>query len=200
MIVWFVTIAALGIVLDRARAGGARRVRSAPRGHVLRRQRLHRLCRARRGLPGRHRRRSALCRHGPLRQQPIRLAWFALVLPALVLNYLGPGRAAAAQSRRRASVLRAGAVLGAVAAGRARHGGGDHRVAGADLRIVLDHPAGDSAWPGAAPRRRAHLGARDGADLRAAGELGADGRDRGSSSSASARRARWRRPTASPSR
>ena len=54
-------------------------------------KRLHRVRGARRRVPRRHRRRSALCRHGALRQAPIRFAWFALVLPALVLNYLGQG-------------------------------------------------------------------------------------------------------------
>ena len=91
---------------------------------------------------------------GHFGRKPIRLAWFALVLPALVLNYLGQGALLLAESRRGASVLRAGAVLGAVAADRDCHRRGHHRVAGADLRIVLDHAAGGAARPGAAPRRR----------------------------------------------
>ena len=96
---------------------------------------------------------------GHFGKQPIRLAWFALVLPALVLNYLGQGALLLIDRDGDAPVLPAGAVLGAAAAGRHRDSGGDHRVAGADLRIVLDHPAGDAARPGAASRRGAHLGA-----------------------------------------
>ena len=42
-------------------------------------------------VPRRHRRRSAVRGHGALRQTPIRLAWFCLVLPALLLNYFGQG-------------------------------------------------------------------------------------------------------------
>ena len=82
---------------------------------------------------------------GHFGKQPIRLAWFALVLPALVLNYLGQGALLLLDPKRRASVLPAGAVVGAAAAGRLCDRGGDHRVAGADLRSVLDHPPGDSA-------------------------------------------------------
>ena len=37
----------------------------------------------------RHRRRGALCRYGAFRQRPIRLAWFAIVFPSLILNYAG---------------------------------------------------------------------------------------------------------------
>ena len=51
--------------------------------------------------------------------KPIRLAWFALVLPALLLNYLGQGAMLLDQSRRgRAAVLPDGAALGAVSARR----------------------------------------------------------------------------------
>ena len=82
---------------------------------------------------------------GHFGRKPIRLAWFALVLPSLILNYLGPGRAAAARARDRPSVLPAGAVVGAAAAGRPVHRGGDHRLAGADFGFVLDYPPGDPA-------------------------------------------------------
>ena len=119
---------------------------------------------------------------GHFGRRPIRLAWFAIVLPALVLNYLGQGALMLRDPRRRAPVLRAGAVLGATAARRPGDRRGGHRVAGADLRSVLDHPPGGPARPRAAPRRGAHVGARNGADLRAAGELGADGRHRTASS------------------
>ena len=68
MVVWFVALAVLGVSVDRAPAGGARRVRSASCRRVLPRQRLHRLRRARRRVPRRHRRRSAVRRHGAFRQ------------------------------------------------------------------------------------------------------------------------------------
>ena len=114
---------------------------------------------------------------GHFGSKPIRLAWFALVLPALVLNYLGQGALLLINpdAEHPFFVLAPSwALLPLVAH---RHGGGDHRVAGADLRLVLDHAAGGAARSGAAPRRRAHLGPRDGPDLCAARQLGADGRD-----------------------
>ncbi len=42
-------------------------------------------------LPGGHRGRGALRRHGPLRHAAHPTAWFPLVLPALLLNYFGQG-------------------------------------------------------------------------------------------------------------
>ncbi len=36
-----------------------------------------------------HRRRGAVCRHGALGRFPIRIAWYAVVLPALLLSYAG---------------------------------------------------------------------------------------------------------------
>ena len=92
---------------------------------------------------------------GHFGRRPIRLAWFALVLPALVLNYFGQGALLLLDPRGGvAAVLPAGAVLGAAAAGRAGHDGGDHRVAGADLGRVLADAAGDPARLRAAPRHR----------------------------------------------
>ena len=114
---------------------------------------------------------------GHFGKHPIRVAWFALVLPALILNYLGQGALLLLEPKRRTPVLPARAVVGAAAAGRPGDGGGDHRVAGAHLRLVLDHAPGDSARPRAPARRRAHLGPGNGPDLRAAGQLGADVRD-----------------------
>ena len=55
---------------------------------------------------------------GHFGRQPIRLAWFALVLPALLLNYFGQGALLLLDPERDASVLPAGAVLGAASAGR----------------------------------------------------------------------------------
>ena len=111
---------------------------------------------------------------GHFGKQPIRLAWFAFVLPALVLNYLGQGALLLINPTVGASVLSARAVVGLAAARRALHGGGDHRVTGADLRFVLHHTPGHSAWTRTPSRRGAHVSPRDGPDLRASGELGAD--------------------------
>ena len=114
---------------------------------------------------------------GHFGKRPIRLAWFALVLPALLLNYFGQGalllRDPQAAEQPFFLLAPAWALL---SAGRPRDGRGGHRVAGAHLRRVLAHAAGRSARLLPAPRHRAHLGARDGPDLHPAGELGADGR------------------------
>ena len=108
---------------------------------------------------------------------PIRLAWFGLVLPGLVLNYFGQG----------ALVLREPAALehpfyhlvpelGALAADRAGHLRHHHRQPGGDLGRVLAHPAGGPARLPAAHDRPAHLGHRDRPGLPAARELAVDGR------------------------
>ena len=56
---------------------------------------------------------------GHFGKRPIRLAWFALVLPALLLNYFGQGALLLTQpGRGGAAVLPAGAELGPAAAGR----------------------------------------------------------------------------------
>ena len=75
---------------------------------------------------------------GHFGRQPVRIAWFVLVWPALLLNYFGQG-ALLLQRRRadRQSVLRARAAGAAAAAGRARDGRDGHRLAGDDLRRVL---------------------------------------------------------------
>ena len=183
MVLWFVTIAALGVVVDRAGAGRAGGVRPAACGDLLRDQRLHGIRGARRGVPRRHRRRSALRRHGALRQASRSASRGSrLVLPALVLNYLGQGALLLLEARRsstRSSCSRpswallplvALATAAAIIASQALISG-----------VVLDHAPGHPARTRAPPRRRAHVGARDGPDLRAAGELGADGRDAASS-------------------
>ena len=68
---------------------------------VLPPQRLARLPGAGRGGPRDHRRRGALRRHGPLRAAAHpRWPGSLVVMPALLLNYFGPGSAAAARSER----------------------------------------------------------------------------------------------------
>ena len=83
---------------------------------------------------------------GHFGRRPIRLAWFAVVLPALVLNYFGQGALLLDRSGGGAQpVLLAGAGVGAVSDGGGGDGGGGRRVAGADLRRVLADPAGGAA-------------------------------------------------------
>ena len=137
---------------------------------------------------------------GHFGKRPIRLAWFAVVLPALVLNYFGQGallldHPEAARNPFYSLVPE----LGAVPDGGDRDGGGGGGVAGADLGGVLAHPAGGAAGLLPAGHDRAHLADRDGqiyipevnrllgVGLRAAGAR------------RSSRRATWRRRTASRS-
>ena len=55
---------------------------------------------------------------GHFGKRPIRIAWFALVLPALLLNYFGQGALLLLDpTAAAAAVLPAGAAVGAVAAG-----------------------------------------------------------------------------------
>ena len=113
---------------------------------------------------------------GHFGKRPIRVAWFALVLPALLLNYFGQGALLLtnpAAAEQPFFLLAPGWALLPLVGARDRRG--DHRVAGADLRRVLADAAGDSARLLPAPRHRAHLASRDRPGLRAAGELGADG-------------------------
>ena len=56
---------------------------------------------------------------GHFGKRPIRLAWFSLVMPALVLNYFGQGAMLLAHPENaKQPVLRDGAHLGAVPADR----------------------------------------------------------------------------------
>ena len=109
---------------------------------------------------------------GHFGKRPIRLAWFGIAMPALVLNYFGQGAMLLADPAKVGNpVLRDGADLGALSADRAgdlRHG---DRLAGADHGGVLGHQAGDAARLPAAPAHRPHLGARDRPDLRAVRQL-----------------------------
>ena len=81
---------------------------------------------------------------GHFGRRPIQAAWLGLVLPALAINYLGPGRAGACQSEGdREPVLPALSRLGAAADGAAgdrrdrdRQPGGDHRRLFADRQAI----------------------------------------------------------------
>ncbi len=90
-------------------------------------------------------------------RRPIRLAWFALVLPALLLNYFGQG-ALAARATRRPHRIRSICLApdwAALSARRARDRGHGDRVAGADLGRLLAHAPGDAARLLPAPADRA---------------------------------------------
>ena len=112
--------------------------------------------------------------------KPIRLAWFAVVFPALLLNYFGQGALLLHEPRcGERSVLSDGAALGALAAGDPGDARRGRRVAGGDLRRVLADAAGRAARLSAAHPHPPHLRARDRADLHPLGQLAADAlRDR----------------------
>ena len=113
---------------------------------------------------------------GHFGKRPIRFAWFALVLPALLLNYFGQGALLLIDSTAAeqpffllapswALLPMVGlATAAAIIASQAL-------ISGA----FSHHPTGRPAWLQPADGHRPHLVAPHGADLRAAGELGADG-------------------------
>ncbi len=177
MVVWFVVIAVLGVVWIVRAAGRAHGGRSrATRSTFFREHGWHGFAVLGAVFLVVTGGEALYADMGHFGKRPIRVAWFALVLPALLLNYFGQGALLLTESGGgRAAVLPARAGVGAAAAGRPRDGGGDHRVAGAHLRRVLADAAGDPARLLPAPRHRAHVVARDRAGLRAAGQLGADG-------------------------
>ena len=90
---------------------------------------------------------------------PIRLAWFGLVLPALVLNYFGQGALLIARpAGGQEPVLPAAAGLGAVPDGRARHGGDRDRLAGDRSRARTRSPGRRSSSDSCRAWTSAHLG------------------------------------------
>ena len=98
--------------------------------------------------------------------RPIRLAWSAVVLPALVLNYAGQAALVLAGAPTADNIfyrLCAGAAAGA--AGAARDGRDHHRQPVDHHRRVLDDAAGDPARLAAAPADHADLGRGLRADL-----------------------------------
>ena len=78
---------------------------------------------------------------GHFGKRPIRVAWFVLVLPALLLNYFGQGALLLADPAAAANpfflLAPAWARLPLVGAG---HGRRDHRLAGAHLRRASRSP------------------------------------------------------------
>ena len=132
--------------------------------------------------------------------RPIRLAWFAVVMPALLLNYFGQGALLIERGGAVGEpVLRAGSRLVALPDAGARDAGHHHRLAGAHLRRLLAHA--QAVQLGYFPRVRI---------VHTSGET--EGQIYipeinwilmvaclGARASRSAARATWRPPTASPS-
>ena len=124
----------LGVMLDRARPARPRRDQSRARRALLRRATG---CTASSSSA-----RSSWCvtggealyaDMGHFGARPIRIAWFALVLPALLLNYFGQGALLLHRSRRASSnpFFQLAPAVGALSAGRASR-----------------------RWPRSSPRRR----------------------------------------------
>ena len=109
------------------------------------------------GVPGRHRRRGALRRHGALRAAPDPARLVRARAARAAAQLLRAGRAAARATRARPTnpFYRLAPELGALSAGRARHRGHGDRLAGADLGRLLAHAPGDPARLLPAPRGRA---------------------------------------------
>ena len=199
MVVWFATLAALGIASIAQAPEVLAAVNPVYAVEFFHHNGWHGFGVLGARLPCRHWRRGAVRGHGALRQaaDPHRLVRVRASGAALELLRAGLARPAKPE-RRRAAVLPAGAGMDAAAARGAGHDGGDHRVAGPDLRCVLPDPRGDSARLRAAPRRRAHLASRDGSGLRAAGQLVPRPQHHHHRHRLPLVDARWPRPTASP--
>ncbi len=111
---------------------------------------------------------------GHFGKTPVRIAWFALVLPSLLLNYYGQGALfLEAGDVVRAAAVHDGADAGAAVHDHPRDGGDGDRVTGCDFRRVLGCAAGRAARSAAAASHPADVGGRAGADLRAFGERAA---------------------------
>ena len=83
---------------------------------------------------------------GHFGRRPIRLAWFIVVFPALLLNYFGQGALLIADpSAADEPVLPHGAALGAVSAGGAGHVAAVIASQAVISGRLLAHPAGDAA-------------------------------------------------------
>ena len=85
------------------------------------------------------RRRGAIRGHGPFRHAPIRLAWFVVVLPALMLNYFGQGALLLERPEAASNPFYLLAPAGRCTADRAGHRRDRDRLAGGDLGRLLDH-------------------------------------------------------------
>ena len=149
MVIWFTTLGVLGVHRSSASRACSRRCSRAS-GSRCSRVIRPRARDSRRRVPRGHRRRGALCRHGPLRRaaRPARVVHARLArrccsttsAKARCCSRGGRSRIRSSRSRRAPrSVPRA-----------ARDGRDDHRVAGEHLRRVLAHAPGRAARSAAA--------------------------------------------------
>ena len=110
---------------------------------------------------------------GHFGRRPIRVGWYTVVMPSLLLTYLGIGGLLLREPEAIESpfFLLAPDALAAPARapGDVRHG---DRLAGADLRRVLADPAGGAARLRTADPDRLHVADGEGPDLRPAHQLG----------------------------
>ena len=83
---------------------------------------------------------------GHFGKRAIRIAWFGVAAPGLVLNYFGQGALLlVASGGDQEPVLPRLSRVGALSDGRARDGGDGHCLAGDDLRRLLDDATGHPA-------------------------------------------------------
>ncbi len=172
MLVWFVSIAALGIPAIVRHPEVLAAVNPMHAIHFFRANGLHGflilgavvLC-----VTGSE---ALYADMGHFGRRPIRIAWFWLVFPALLANYFGQGALLLARGQEVVGepVLRPGAGLVPLSAGGDRHRGRGDRFAGAHLRRLLARPAGDPARLLAAHDDRPHLGRGERPDLRSGSE------------------------------
>ena len=137
---------------------------------------------------------------GHFGRKPIRTAWFGLVLPSLLLNYFGQGaQGARGPGRDRKPVLSARARHAAAADGRARDRRDGDREPGRDHRRLFAGASGHPARPVAAACDPAHIGVAGGTDLHSPRHRDAADRGPAAGRRCSAPRRRSPPPTASRS-
>jgi KUP system potassium uptake protein len=159
MCLWFLTLAVLGVnMVDRPGMLLALDPRYAVHFFIV--DPVEGVPRPRLGLPGGDRGEALYADMGHFGKRPIRLAWFAIVLPALMLNYLGQGALLLQHPDASPTRSTAGARLGRAADGGAGDDGGGDRLAGGDLGRVLGGAPGDpTGLP--APDAIVHTSARE---------------------------------------
>lgn len=110
---------------------------------------------------------------GHFGRQPIRVGWFTLVWPALLLNYFGQGALLLAQPETvKKPVLSHDARVGLTTNGGARHLRNHHRFASCDFRRIQLNEASDSAWLFATLPDSVHQRKRSGSNLYSLYQLG----------------------------